>query len=282
MQRLVIALCLIFSLGGLVAAQDPESVATLEPYQGLVQIQRAGEDDWQTITDPMPMTAGDAVRTDLTGWAALTFFDGASTEILPDTHLVIDRLEAPATPGGSFQVSLSLLVGDTFNTVGQVLDAESGFTVEMPGMTASVRGTSWYNRVLPTGCSVAFVEEGEVLTFSALNEGNPIAVPAGEFLVYNLDGSLDGNLAPEFPTPRPEALEEPFICGDGVCAADETCSLDCAPDLPDCGDGVCDRGSGESQLTCTADCAAPAFTSDSDLLNRLQANDLMDEVFPED
>lgn len=49
----------------------------------------------------------------------------------------------------------------------------------------------------------------------------------------------------------------PQCCGDGVCAAGESCSdcpLDCGSCTGACGDGLCDAPTGEDCATCMADC----------------------------
>lgn len=276
MKKVVIGLGLVWLLALLPLvgmAQDDTALATLEPYQGEVQVLNADSETWQIITEPTQIGAGDQIRTGEGGWALLTFFEGTFTELLNNTHLLVSEVQAPAEEGDAFKVDISLLIGDTYNVVSGVVDQNSSFEVNMPGMTAAVRGTEWYNRVIPSGCSMVFTEEGTVLTYSPLNEDNPIPVEVGDYIVYNLDGSLDEDLEPELPTderPEPNDLP-PASCGDGVCEENEEglCALDCTTDLPTCGDHVCDASAGENLLSCEQDCGTILNVSEADAQMRM-------------
>lgn len=244
---------------------EDRPIATLEPIQGEILLKVADSDLWMVVTTPTQVNAGDEIRTGTEGWAVLTFFEGTYTEILANTELIIQALSLPENEGDSFTINLELRIGDTFNTVGALLDQESGFEVEMPGMTASVRGTEWYNRVIPTGCSMVYTVVGEVATFSDLNADEPIGVKAGEFIVYNLDGTLDEDLQPEFPPRRPaEAPLAPQVCLDGTCEADEIG----VGELESCGDGICQVA--EGLLTCSADCSSILDVEEDELERRME------------
>jgi FecR protein len=272
---LIILITLMVWATAPVHAQSEATVATIEPLQGLVQWLPAGEADWQVLIQPTQINAGDQIRTGEYGWALLTFFEGAFTEILANTELTINELELPEDEGESFAISLGLAIGDTFSTVDAVLDSESRFEIEMPGMTASVRGTEWYSRVVSTGCSMVYVEEGEVTTAGVLNENNPVYVNPGEYIVYNHDGTIDNVLQPTFPAPRPDnVVVAPDTCGNDICEFGEfgVCDLDCAVSMPNCGDHICQASEGEGLLTCNVDCGSLMDLTEEEIQQRLEAN----------
>ena len=265
----MIVLFLLLLMSSPVSADEE---ATLEPIQGIVQIKTSDDDDWETITETVQVKAGDSIRTGESGWATLTFSGGTYSEILTNTELSLEILELPVEAGNSFTVSFGLLVGDTFNSIDASSDADSRFEITMPGMTATAHGTAFYTRVLPTGHSVVFTEEGTVETSGQLNEDNPVFVNSGEIIVYSIGGTLDEDLQPQFPTRRPSESElAPATCGDNVCQTGEksVCELDCEIELENCGDGICDWSEDEGLLTCPVDCSSSLSISERALSERL-------------
>ncbi|MFP4321900.1 MAG: FecR domain-containing protein, partial [Anaerolineales bacterium] len=199
------------------AQGDNAALATLEPLQGQVQWLATGEDDWQTITEPVMIGEGDRIQTGAAGWAVLTFFEGASSEIFGNTEVLVTALELPTEENGNFIVNYDLLVGDTFNTVNTLLDAESRFEVRTPTITASVRGTEYFVMASPTGQSMVVTGEGEVETSTNITPG-PIAIQGGQTLVFSTDGSpgevLQTLVVPNIPLNAPLAEA---TCGDAIC-----------------------------------------------------------------
>lgn len=254
-------LAVLLLLGGMTSTLQPvnaqtETLATVEPLAGIVQIKPAEAEDWESISAINTLSVGDMLRTDGAGWALITFFDGAYTEVLADTELLITSLDLPEMSGGLFSISFDLRVGDTFNTLNAIVNSGSRFDVTMPGMTAAVRGTIWQTKVLPSGCSAVYTFEGEVATFSNLIT-EPIMVRVGEYIVYDIEGALDPDLEPDFQE-RPDPASQ---------SDDET-----EPDLSACGDGFCDRVVGEGLLTCSADCSSPLDVDFEELKRRMEAD----------
>jgi hypothetical protein len=139
-----------------------------------------------------------------------------------------------------------------------------------------VRGTAWFTRVMPTGCSMVYTQRGSVATYNdvAYSEDDPRLITAGDSIIYGLSGQVD-QLRPTWEPPLlPEEALLPLAddrCGDGVLEPDEVggCDLDTAYDLPGCGDGYCDYAAGEGLLSCSADCSSLAFLSEEDISQRL-------------
>ncbi len=293
---LIIGLLVVLSLQGKVAA-DPaptppqaDSIATLEPVQGLIQYQTAAAAaadpaSWQTAFEPVFVGEGDRIRTDRAGQAYLTFFEGAETEIGPSTLVIVSTLDLG--PSGEFNVSLDVLVGSALSSVEVALDPEDRFEIHTPSATAVVRGTRWWTIVAPNGQSTFSSERGLVeiipnpLTPPATGERafyltNFVDLTEGSTLRTDLSGLVEEELI-EFQPPEPPAAA-PLAgadCGDGVCAAGEasTCSVDCFAEIevPNCGNGTCDAD--EDLILCAADCG-PSAGSDcgNGTCDRLESN----------
>ena len=85
-------------------------VTTLVVLKGQVEIQPANQ-AVSTVTADTTVRIGDRVRTGPDSYAAITFFDGSSTALDPDTEIIVQRLERTANSGSiSFQVTTQLFV----------------------------------------------------------------------------------------------------------------------------------------------------------------------------
>lgn len=286
MRMLSVLLFLLILVNALsLSAQENEDVATLIPYEGMIQYVPAeavedpalpiDESLWQIVTEPMVVGLGDQIRTGATGWAEVVFFEGTSSQLLANTQIIITELDLPDDDGSSFGITFELLIGDTYNTASAILDEDSKFEISMPGATASVRGTVWYTRVMPTGCSMVYTEEGSVATFSdVIQRERPRLIQPGDFIIFNVVGQIDRD-RPTWELPRvPENVTLQLAdvrCGDGTLEPDEIniCDLDMAGDLPGCGDGYCDRAAGEGLFSCPVDCSPLRFISPEELRDRL-------------
>jgi hypothetical protein len=238
-------------------AQPDDSLARLEPLQGLVQLLPAQEADWQIVLEPISVNEGDQIRTGAYGLARLTFLDKTFSGILTNTSVTIQTLELPNGEDDNFHIVLEQPIGDTYTRASTILDKAVRFEIVMPAMTASTSDALWQSRVTPTGHSMVFVQAGSVSTAGMLNLDNPIVVSPNEFIVYQLDGSLDESLQPIFPAPQPAQVGlPPDTCGNQTCEFGEfgACELDCPRELPTCGDNICDTD--EGLLICQTDCGS--------------------------
>ena len=158
------------------SAQD-EMVAVIDSVEGTVEVQLAGESEWQ------PVEAGHAVPIDArisTGFGAqavLLVGENASVTVKPLTRLVIGDL---AREEGVERSELNLQVG---RIEGQVQEADVGnteFELITPVATASVRGTGFS------------AETGEISVHSGSIEFAPVgfdqSVTVGAREVSRTDG----------------------------------------------------------------------------------------------
>ncbi len=271
-----------------------EYIASLEPVQGIIQVQTAQDDpqdaaSWHVLTESVPVAEGDRIRTGRGGLAYLTFFEGVEVEIRESSLVVVSTLLLPTGSDPVFDITVDVLVGSMITDIEAVMDAEDRFEVHTPGATSVVRGTRWWTVVTPVGEAVFAVERGQVLVIPHLRrEAMPTpseattdqptseapmaaAAPApteaelapGMGVLMDASGTLlDTEEDVQFPAAAVEGLVSLPLpgpgCGDGICAADEVtvCPIDCLDrlTLPTCGNGLCETDQGEDLLVCASDC----------------------------
>lgn len=159
---LVIALSLSVWMGGAVshAQETTELAATLEVLEEGVEVLRVNTANWLPIRLEAIVGVGDMIRTNDTGRARITFFeDGTDTELLPNTTYQINRFEAVAD---GFTLEAEVVLGQTLQRLGRLLDANSNYTIRTPGMTLVARGTVFRIRVEESERSAMLVDEGLV------------------------------------------------------------------------------------------------------------------------
>ncbi len=207
MKRLItsVLLCLLISLGGaIVTAQETtELAATLEVLDAGVEVLRVNTSNWLPVTIEAIVGVGDMIRTDATGRARITFFEnGTDTELTPNTTYKINRFEAVAD---GFNLEAEVVVGQTLQRLGRLLDANSSYTILTPGMTLVARGTVFRIRVEDTQRSAMLVDEGLVdagnddanadvaVGFGIRAEANtPLSDVVRATTFEQLDSALDG------------------------------------------------------------------------------------------
>src|SRR5437588_11822251 len=80
----------IFGLGGMRSTPAYALIdeSTLSVLRGEVQLQRAGS-SFVTVTGDVVVRQGDRIRTGPDGYAAVTYFDGSTTTLDPDTDIIL-------------------------------------------------------------------------------------------------------------------------------------------------------------------------------------------------
>jgi len=109
---------------------------------GTVRIQRANGGSWKAVERGTPVIAGDVLSTGADGSAEFAWADGTRWKLEPNTKLRVERAEGASWRGGE-RTQFRLESGKIWVRVVKTLVAGSGFEVETPGATASVRGTVW-------------------------------------------------------------------------------------------------------------------------------------------
>ncbi|MBC8170620.1 MAG: SH3 domain-containing protein [Anaerolineae bacterium] len=163
MTRSKIALfivCLTLLLPRVLFAQTGQLAATLEVLTAGVEVKRVDTASWLPVKVEAIVGVGDAIRTDATGQARITFFaDGVDTDLLPGTEYVIKKFEGSSE---TFTLSVEVLIGQTTQRIGRALDAGSSYDVQTPAMSLTARGTAFAIRVEDSGRAGMLVTEGMV------------------------------------------------------------------------------------------------------------------------
>lgn len=157
---ILITVSLTMLLSSLRLVQAQELAATLEVLEPVVEVQRVNTANWVPINIESVVGVGDMIRTGEAGRARITFFaDGVDTELQPNTTYSIQRFEGDET---RFTIEAEVLIGQTTQRLGELLDANSNYDINTPGMQLVARGTEFDIRVEDDGRAAMLVREGSV------------------------------------------------------------------------------------------------------------------------
>lgn len=117
-------------------------IAHLRSASGHVAISRQGQGEWMPVSAGAPLAPGDAVQTGSDGRAEFAWADGTRWKLEPNTLLLVERASSDSYHR-SEQTQFRLERGKVWLRVVKPLGANSGFQIETPSATASVRSTVW-------------------------------------------------------------------------------------------------------------------------------------------
>ncbi len=138
---------------------------TLSILSGQVQVKPASAGPagaYVPAVNGQTLVVGDTVRTLANAHALITYFEGSTTELEPDTEFVIQKLDKDPA-GIKTEISGRQVVGSTWSKVVRLLDPSSRFDIETPSAVAVVRGTEFGVQVSPTGETAVSATQGEVV-----------------------------------------------------------------------------------------------------------------------
>src|SRR5207244_12048563 len=115
--------------------------------KGLVKLQRARNGPFHAITMDTPVSVGDHVKTGPDGFAVVTYFDGSTTSVDPNSEITMNTLDK--LPGGEKSISFAQESGTSFSRVQSLVGTNSRFETTTTTSTAFVRGTEYKVRVQP-------------------------------------------------------------------------------------------------------------------------------------
>jgi PKD repeat protein len=179
------------------AALSLPTSATLTVVSDDVFVQREGSDSWERVAGQATLEEGDWVKTSATGRASVTFFEGSSTQMEPNTTVCIEELLS--TVEGSTTVKLNQQAGKTWNRVGNLVDPASSFEVKTTAAAAVARGTLIDVEVEENGTTVVKVLGGNA---SVIAQGQEVAVTTGG------QTTVDPGKPPPPPLPIPPASSQ--------------------------------------------------------------------------
>ena len=134
-------LFMAFGLGGGFGGRALAAATTVTIISGDIQVRHGATASFVTATDGEVLVAGDTVRTGGDSRAVLTYFEGSTVSIEPNTELTIEK--ASALSDGSTIVLMQQNFGRTWHVVTKLITGNSKYEVKTPASTASVRGTAF-------------------------------------------------------------------------------------------------------------------------------------------
>jgi hypothetical protein len=117
------------------------AATTVTIISGDVQVRHSATGAFVSATDGEILTAGDTIRTGDGVRAVLTYFEGSTVSIEPNSELTLET--ASALTDGSTVVVMQQNFGRTWHVVTKLIAGNSKYEVKTPASTASVRGTAF-------------------------------------------------------------------------------------------------------------------------------------------
>jgi len=145
------------------------------------------EGSWENVTDTVVVKEGNGIKTGDDSWALITFEDGTTVELEPNTEVSVTELT-------NTQITVWQQVGRTWSGIKKLVGPLTQVQVETPSAAALVRGTLIDVVVDSLGNTIVSALEG-VIEVTA--EGISRTVEAGMQSLINM------GLAPSEPEPIP-------------------------------------------------------------------------------
>jgi hypothetical protein len=165
------------------------SNCTATVVSGKFWIQSTTSNTWQEGTNGMVLAAGSVIRTDTESQVILTFFEGSTIKLEPNTAIKIEQLNNKVE--GYSTVLLQQFFGRTWSLVVKMTDIRSRYEIQTPAANAMVRGTSFLVEVGDHGLTSVGVAEGVVVVAA---QGAEVSVPAG------FESTVNNGMRPVSPT----------------------------------------------------------------------------------
>ena len=154
--------------------------------------------------DGMTLTAGTRIRTSPDSHALLTFFEGSTITLEPDTEIEVREVQQADELATS--IVLKQWAGKTWSRVVRLADPASRYEIETPTATAAVRGTLFKTEVAESGATRVATTEGLV---NVQAQGEEVSVPA------NRQTRVEAETAPSVPDNIPRLESALLITIDG-------------------------------------------------------------------
>jgi hypothetical protein len=177
------------------------AATTVTIISGDVQVRHSATGAFVSATDGEVLTGGDTIRTADGARAVLTYFEGSTVSLEPNSELMIET--ASSLSDGSTVVVMQQNLGRTWHVVTKLIAGNSKYEVKTPASTASVRGTAF--QVDSDGeRTVVTTTEGTVVDRVADPDrpGHTVEVPVPAGKTH--EQKKNGPPAPATDTPRPE------------------------------------------------------------------------------
>ena len=197
---LAFVLAIVIGATGVVVPKDQRTAAgastTITIITGPVLV-RHGTGEFNRADDGALLGPGDTIKTGADARAVLTYFEGSTVEIEPNSVLSITT--AHANPDGSTVIEMMQDLGLTWHVVSRLVQGGSRYEVRTNAATASVRGTAFTVGVEPDGTTTETTTEGAVANADAQNTTTVVTPPGQQTTTRTGDAP-----APPKPAPEPE------------------------------------------------------------------------------
>ena len=194
-------LFMAFGVGGGFGGRALAAATTVTIISGDIQVRHGATAPFVSATDGEVLAAGDTLRTGDDARAVLTYFEGSTVSIEPNSELTIEN--ASSLSDGSTIVLMQQNFGRTWHVVTKLITGNSKYEVRTPASTASVRGTAF--QVDSDGeRTIVTTTEGTVVDRVAdpdhRGQTVDVPVPAGK----THEQKKNARPAPAANAPRPE------------------------------------------------------------------------------
>jgi VCBS repeat-containing protein len=139
------------------------TLTTLSATEGDVFVMKTGTDTWVEGQGGTELEEGDAIQTGEDSSAEITFFDGSTVELQPDTEVEITSLDLSCDTGVK-TITLEQIIGATISRVINIVDPASSYEVESSSGAAAVRGSILVFVVTGNGTAWVANQEGNIWT----------------------------------------------------------------------------------------------------------------------
>jgi hypothetical protein len=190
-----------FGVGGGFGGRAFAAATTVTIISGDIQVRHGASASFVSATDGEVLVSGDTLRTGDDARAVLTYFEGSTVSIEPNSELTIEN--ASSLSDGSTIVVMQQNFGRTWHVVTKLITGNSKYEVKTPASTASVRGTAF--QVDSDGeRTIVTTTEGTVVDRVAdpdhRGQAVDVPVPAGK----THEQKKNARPAPAANAPRPE------------------------------------------------------------------------------
>ena len=178
---------------------EPVAIAALDEK---VEARVAPAAEFAPVASTIEARLGDAVRTDVTGFAEIIYPDGSLTRLDAETELEIRAL---SDVDDVVTTETELVSGRIWNRVEQLAGPDDAFTVDTPVASATVRGTAFVVDCRTSNACTFTVLEGTIIV--APDGGEPITLEAPRSLTVTAAGAPEDAVLVPFDA----AFADPWI-----------------------------------------------------------------------
>jgi hypothetical protein len=167
----IVAMTMVFSS----CKSGGQELAVITAVTGDILVLKAGTQTPVAGQTGMKIQVGDTVKAGANSTGVITFFDGSTVELEPDTRIEITTLDKGEA--GAVTILLKQTLGETISRVTKLADPKSRYEIETVAATAAVRGSTMVVYVASNGITSVGNEEGAISVIAANVE---VHVPEGQ------------------------------------------------------------------------------------------------------